>query len=85
MIRLIEPSEKYLKSYIAAYDEYKANYITTYAFDDARSYDIFAKYDDYKNERNLKPNRVGSDYFWLVDDDKDFFIGIKFLFQERTK
>lgn len=75
MIRLIEPSEKYINSYINAYDEYMDNHVITYAFDDARSYDIFVKYDNYKNERNLKPNRVGADYYWLVDDEKDFFIG----------
>lgn len=75
MIRLIEPSDKYINSYINAYDEYMDNHVITYAFDDARSYDIFVKYDNYKNERNLKPNRVGADYYWLVDDEKDFFIG----------
>lgn len=75
MIRLIEPNKKYLKSYIEAYDEYENNNVQTYAFDDARSYDIFLKYDNYKNERNLKPNRVGANYFWLVDDEKEFFIG----------
>ena len=75
MVRLTEPSEKYLKSYIEAYNEYEDNHITTYAFDDANSYDIFAKYNNYKNESNLQPNRVGSDYFWLVDDNKDLFIG----------
>ncbi|WP_205694175.1 hypothetical protein [Clostridium sp. JN-9] len=64
-----------MKSYIEAYDEYKDNHVTTYAFDDARAYDIFVKYVNYKNERNLRPNRVGADYFWLVDDNKDFFIG----------
>ncbi|MBU5228026.1 GNAT family N-acetyltransferase [Clostridium senegalense] len=75
MIKLIEANEKYLKSYIEAYDEYEDNHVTTYAFNDARSYDIFVKYDNYKNERNLKPNRVGASYFWLVDDEKDLFIG----------
>ncbi|WP_185750794.1 hypothetical protein [Clostridium sp. KNHs214] len=53
---------------------------TIYAFDDARACDIFVKYDNYKNERNLQPNRVGANYFWLVDDEKDFFIGVKILF-----
>lgn len=75
MIKLTEPNEKYLKSYIEAYNEYENNHVTTYAFDDARSYDIFVKYDNYKNECNLQPNRVGADYLWLVDDNKDFFIG----------
>ena len=75
MIRLVEPCERYLKSYIDAYDEYSTHGVTTYCFDDARAYDIFEKYDNYKNERNLKPNRVGADYYWLVDDERDYFIG----------
>lgn len=33
---LVEPCEKYLQSYIEAYDEYKLNDVQTYAFDDAR-------------------------------------------------
>ncbi len=28
------------------------NGVQTYAFDDARSYDVFEKYDNYRNERN---------------------------------
>lgn len=75
MIRLIEPNEKYLKSYIEAYDEYNDNHITTYAFDDARSYDIFEKYHTYKSGRNLPPDRVGANYYWLVDDERHYFIG----------
>lgn len=75
MIRLIEPNRKYLKSYIEAYDQYNDNHVTTYAFDDARSYDVFEKYHNYKYERNLQPGRVGADYFWLVDDEEAFFIG----------
>lgn len=75
MIKLIEPSGEYLESYMEAYDEYEAEHITSYPFEDARSYDIFAKYDDYRYERNLKPNRVGADFFWLVDDEKKLFIG----------
>lgn len=64
-----------MASYIDAFNEYKLNNITAYAFSDAMSYDIFVKYDDYRNERSLKPNRVGADYYWLVDDEKDYFIG----------
>lgn len=75
MVILIEPNEKYLNSYIQAFNEYKDNNVTTYAFDDATLYDIFEKYDNYKNERNLKPNRVGSHYYWLVDNSIDLFIG----------
>ena len=75
MIRLVEPCEKYLKSYIDAYDEYSVHGVKTYFFDDARAYNIFEKYDNYRNKRNLKPNRVGADYYWLVDDERDYFIG----------
>ena len=75
MITLVEPCEKYLQSYTEAYDEYRQNGIQTYAFCDARAYNIFEKFDDYRHERNLKPNRVGSDYYWLVDEDRNYFIG----------
>ena len=75
MIQLVEPSDLYLKSYIEAYDEYKAHHVTAHAFDDARAYDVFEKFNDYKNEHNLKPNRVGADYYWLVDDARSYFIG----------
>lgn len=75
MLKLIEPSVQYLESYLEAYDEYAANRVETYAFADPRCQDIFKKFDDYKNERDLKPNRVGADYYWLVDDEKRYFIG----------
>lgn len=75
MITLVEPSERYLQSYMEAYDEYIANGVQTYAFDDAGAYNIFEKYDNYRYERDLAPNRVGSDFYWLVDEAKDYFIG----------
>lgn len=75
MITLVEPCERYLSSYMEAYDEYQRYGVSTYAFDDARAYDIFEKYDNYRNERNLEPNRVGSHFYWLVDEDRDYFIG----------
>lgn len=75
MIRLAEPSEKYLQSYIEAYDEYQTIGISTYGMTDARACDIFEKYDNYRLERNLKPDRVGADYYWLVDDEREYFIG----------
>ena len=75
MLALVEPREKYLPSYIEAYDAYKLHDVQTYAFDDARSYNIFEKYENYRQERNLKPNRVGSDYYWLVDEERSYFIG----------
>lgn len=75
MLRLEEPNERYLKSYLEAYDEYRTMGISTYGMTDAKSCDIFEKYDNYRHERNLKPDRVGSDYYWLVDDETDYFIG----------
>ena len=75
MVTLVRPEEKYLQSYMEAYDEYEANHITTYFFSDAASEDIFTKFDNYRNERNLRPGRVGADYYWLVDDERGFFIG----------
>lgn len=75
MIRLIEPNEAYLQSYMDAFMEYKEHHITSYGLSDAKAIDIFEKYDNYRTERNLKPNRVGAHFFWLVDDEKDYFIG----------
>ena len=75
MICLVVPEEKYLKSYKEAYAEYTATGISTYGMTDADSVDIFEKYDNYRHERNLKPDRVGSHYYWLVDDERACFIG----------
>ena len=75
MITLVQPSEKYLTSYMEAYEEYEKNGITTYHLDNARQYDIFEKYENYRLGRNLKPNRVRADYYWLVDEEKAYFIG----------
>lgn len=75
MIKLIAPNGEYLRSYIEAYNEYAENGVSTYSFTDASSCDIFAKFDDYRHERNLRPDRVGADYYWLVDDEKALFIG----------
>ena len=75
MIKLIVPNEEYLQSYIEAYDEYVENNVSTYSFTDTSSGDIFAKFDRYRNERDLPPDRVGEDKFWLVDDEKKYFIG----------
>ena len=75
MIKLIIPNEEYLPSYQEAYDEYVENGVTTYFFTDASSCDIFAKFDRYRNERDLPPDRVGEDKSWLVDDEKTYFIG----------
>ena len=75
MLSLIQPCEKYLASYMEAYEEYERNGITTYHFDNAKEYDIFEKYENYRLGRNLKPNRVKADYYWLVEEEKAYFIG----------
>lgn len=75
MITLVEPCERYLESYIKAYKEYEEKGITTYHLDNAEEYDIFEKYENYRLGRNLKPNRVRADYYWLVNDEKAYFIG----------
>ena len=75
MIKLIEPNEIYLQSYKEAYEEYVDNNVSTYSFTDTSSCDIFAKFDRYKNEYDLPPGRVGEDKYWLVDDEKTYFIG----------
>ena len=75
MVRLIAPNAQYLSSYTEAYEEYKANHVTTYTFTDPASCDIFEKFDRYRLERNLKPGRVGAHFFWLVDDGNGEFIG----------
>lgn len=75
MVRLVEPSKQYIESYIQAFEEYKAHNVHSNGFSDATNLDIFKKFDDYRNERNLRPDRVGAHFFWLVDDEKDYFIG----------
>lgn len=75
MVTLVKPSERYLASYMEAYEEYERNGVTTYHFDNAREYDIFEKYENYRLGRNLKPNRVRADYYWLVDEEREYFIG----------
>ena len=75
MIKLIVPNEEYLRSYEEARSEYEANGVSTYSFTDPFSCDIFEKYDRYRNERDLPLDRVGEDKYWLVDDDRKYFIG----------
>ena len=75
VIKLIVPSEDYLQSYKEAFDEYAEHGISAYSFTDASSCDIFDKFDRYRNERDLPPDRVGEDKYWLVDDERSYFIG----------
>lgn len=75
MIKLVIPSERFLPSYLQAYDAYMQMGGGAYGMTNAREVDIFQKYEDYRLERNLRPDRVGSDYYWLVDTDTDCFLG----------
>lgn len=75
MITLVRPSEKYLKSYMEAFDEYTAAGVNTYGLSDPRAMDILEKHENYRLGRNLKPDRVPSDCYWLVDTEKAYFIG----------
>ena len=75
MITLILPCEKYLLSYKEANDESTQNHETRYVFTDPERCDIFEKFDAYRHERDLKPGKVGADYYWLVDDQRNYFIG----------
>ena len=75
MMKLIVPDKAYLRSYREAFDEYAKNGVSTYSFTDPSSRDVFEKFDRYAKERYLPTDRVGADYYWLVDDEKTLFIG----------
>lgn len=75
MVTLVRPSPKYLKSYTEAFDEYQAMGVSTYGLTDPRAYDVFEKHENYRLGRNLKPDRVSSDCYWLVDAERNYFIG----------
>ena len=75
MIKLIVPSQDYLSSYKEAYDEYVDHGISAYSFTDASSVDVLVKFDRYRNECDLPYDRVGEDKYWLVDDERAYFIG----------
>ena len=72
-MKLVYPSEKYLKSYQEAFEEYVKHNVNTYAFEDINRVDVVKKYYNYRKGINLKPNRVAQTIYWLVDRDK--FIG----------
>lgn len=75
MITLTVPCEKYLRSYTEAFDEYSAAGISTYGMTDPRACNVFEKHENYRLGRNLKPDRVPSDCYWLVDEESGYFIG----------
>lgn len=75
MLCLVAPSQRYLRSYADAFNESDAHSITSYPFSNPNICDVFEKFNNYRHERNLKPGRVGAHYFWLVDSQRDYFIG----------
>ncbi len=75
MIALVQPNEKYLKSYMEAYDEFTVLGMTNHGMSNAREEDIFQKYENYRLGRNLKPGRVASEAYWLVEEEQCLFIG----------
>ncbi len=75
MINLIEPCEEYLASYQEAYDEYETKGVSMHGLTNPRETDVLAKIQDYRLGNNLKPGRVRSDSYWLVDDEQKFLIG----------
>ena len=75
MIKLVRPSEEYLPSYTEAYDEIIENKIDRYHVTNPYEVDVIKKYEDYRKEENLPIGYVTADTYWLVDDDKKYFIG----------
>ena len=74
-MKLIEPCEQYLLSYMDALREYREHNVSTYFFTDADKCDIFEKFENYRTESNLPSNRVGAHFYWLVDEKQERFIG----------
>ncbi len=76
MLQLIEPERRYLASYTEAYDEMEANCAaSSYGLANARTQDIFLAFHNSRHCIGLRPGWVGADHYWLVDDERDYFIG----------
>ena len=76
MIRLIDPCEAYLASYAEAYDEYE-HYPRRAGnpFGNPHAGDLLAHLDNMRHARNLPAGWVGATTLWLVDDEKQRFLG----------
>ena len=72
-IKLVYPSEKYLKSYKKAYKEYIKNNITTYNLDDPDKVDVIKKSENYRYSIDLPEGFVPQITYWLVENNE--FIG----------
>lgn len=74
MIKLIIPNKQYLESYKEAYNENINNNVKQNLFTNPDE-NILTKFDNYRKGINLKPGYVSADYYWLVDDETNEFIG----------
>ncbi len=72
-IKLVYPSEKYLKSYKKAYKEYIKNNITTYNLDDPDKVDVIKKSENFRYAIDLPEGFVPQITYWLVQNDE--FLG----------
>lgn len=75
MLLLTEPHQRYIPSYADALEKFRKNGISSYGLTDPAAVDLLEKFDNYRRERNLPPDRVGAHFFWLVDDERERFIG----------
>lgn len=72
---LVEPCGKYLESYLEAREEGRENGMASDDFSSAPAGELLKRYDDFRCGRDLPPGWVAADYYWLVDEDKNRFIG----------
>ena len=85
MIRLIEPCKRYLDSYVEARGECVARQIDGYFFGDAHREDVLLKFENYRKGVDLPPGRVAADYYWLVEEESERFIGEICIRHELTE
>lgn len=69
-MELIRPSRKYRMSYLEAANEYEENCVKTYHFMEEGSGDMFERFEELENGRNLPRGWVKGTYLWLVQDDE---------------
>ena len=72
---LVEPCGKYLESYLEAREEGRENGMASDDFSSAPAGELLKRYDEFRCGRDLPPGWVAADYYWLVDEDKNRFIG----------
>ena len=76
MLRLIEPCEAYLASYTEAFTEYESYPRRAgNPYNDPRTCHLLNLYRFYRSAINLPEGYVASTAFWLVDDEKQRFLG----------